>query len=39
MQTNNDLANRLSFKQIPVLPPGVSILFKTLTDEQRVSLQ
>ncbi len=33
MQTNNDLANRLSFKQIPVLPPGVSILFKTLTDD------
>lgn len=33
MQANNDLANRLSFKQIPVLPPGVSILFKTLTDD------
>ena len=33
MQTNNDLANRLSFKQIPVLPPGVSLLFKTLTDD------
>ncbi len=33
MQTNTDLANRLSFKQIPVLPSGVSLLFKTLTDD------
>ncbi|MFV9615600.1 MAG: HDOD domain-containing protein, partial [Gammaproteobacteria bacterium] len=33
MQTNNDLANKLTFKQIPILPPGVSILFKTLTDD------
>ena len=33
MQTNNDLVNRLSFKQVPVLPAGVSILFKTLTDD------
>ena len=33
MQTNNDLADKLTFKQIPVLPSGVSILFKTLTDD------
>jgi len=33
MHTNNDLAARLSFKQIPVLPAGASNLLKTLTDD------
>lgn len=33
MQTNNDLTERLNFKKIPVLPSGVSNLFKTLTDD------
>lgn len=33
MQTKNDIANKLNFKQIPVLSSNVSVLFKTLTDD------
>lgn len=33
MQTNSTLADRLSTKHIPVLPPGIADLFKTLTDD------
>ena len=33
MHTNSDIANRLDVKQVPVLPTGVSHLFKTLTDD------
>jgi len=33
MQTNNDLDARLNTRKIPVLPSGVSDLFKSLTDD------
>ncbi len=33
VQGKNHLAKKLSFKQIPVLPPGITELLKTLTDD------